>query len=429
MVELLLGLMFSCLLLGFPMMLGMIIGPIIVLILYFPELNPAMLGQQIISGVSSYVLLAIPMYILAADLMCAGHTAKRLIDFVQSFFGHIRGGLAITTEMACTMFGAISGSTMATLVAIGRPMRPPLLESGYKDSHAIAMIMSAATIALLIPPSIIMIMYAVVTGTSVAELFLAGFVPGIFMFLILALYDFTYATIFKTPIKEKFSWKQRWEACQRALLTLGLPVVVLGGIYTGIFSPTEAAAVAVFYALILETVIYKSITWKQIPEIAYSTGLVTATVFVLVAAGQIFSWVITFANIPATLTEGILGTDPSALLVLGTISAFFFIACMFVDSIPVVLILVPIFYPVAMKAGIDPIHLGIIVTLQSAVGAVTPPFGCNIFTAAAIYNVPFDRVIKGVTPYMALFILIAAAITLIPEISLWYKFIGLGIGR
>ena len=177
-------------------------------------------------------------------------------------------------------------------------------------------------------------------------------------------------------------------------MPLGFPAIVLGGIYTGMFSPTEAAAVSVLYASILEIFVFKTITFKDLPRIALSTGMVSAAVFILVAGGQAFSWVITFAQIPQLLTTGILGTDPSALLILATVSIFFFIACMFVDSIPVIIILSPIFFPVAIQAG-DPIHLGIIITLQSAIGCLTPPFGCNIFTACAIYEKTFITVIRG----------------------------------
>lgn len=419
MIALLLGIMIGCLALGFPMMLGMILAPLAVLTLYYPVVNPMLMIQQLIAGVSPFSLLAVPMFILAADIMCTGQTAQRLLDFVDTFVGHIKGGMSITAAATCTIFGSISGSTQATLVAIGKPMMQPMLKAGYNESHVIGLMMCSANIALLIPPSICMIMYAVVTGTSVGELFIGGVGPGLLILLFFSVYEYFYAGRKEIPVKPKCTWKERWDGFRRALWPLGFPVLVLGGIYTGLFSPTEAAAMSVLYAALLELIVFKSITLKDMPRIALSTGMVTAAVFILVAGGQAFSWVITFAQIPQMLTTGVLGTDPSALYVLAVISIFFFIGCMFVDSIPVIIILAPIFFPVAVQAGIDPVHLGIIVTLQSAIGAVTPPFGCNIFTACAIYDRTFLRVVKGLAPYMIMFIMISVIMILVPDIALF----------
>jgi C4-dicarboxylate transporter DctM subunit len=419
MVVLLLGIMVGLLFLGFPMLLGMILAPLITLQVYYPNVNPILMIQQAIAGVSPFSLLAVPMFIMAADVMCAGETSQRLLDFVETFIGHIKGGMSITCAATCTIFGSISGSTQATLVAIGKPMMQPMMKAGYSDSHAIALQMSAANIALLIPPSICMIMYAVVTGSSVGELFIAGIGPGLLILLFFSVYEFFYAKYKGIPVKPKFTWGQRWAAFKRALLPLGFPAIVLGGIYTGMFSPTEAAAVSVLYASILEIFVFKTITFKDLPRIALSTGMVSAAVFILVAGGQAFSWVITFAQIPQLLTTGILGTDPSALLILATVSIFFFIACMFVDSIPVIIILSPIFFPVAVQAGIDPIHLGIIITLQSAIGCLTPPFGCNIFTACAIYEKTFITVIRGLAPFMIMYIIVSVIMILVPDIALF----------
>lgn len=418
MVLLLIGLMFLFLLLGFPMMLSMIIAPLAVMLIYFPALDPILLVQQLVAGVSPFVLLSVPMFIFAADIMGHGQMADRLLGFVKSIVGHIHGGLAVTTGGTCTIFGAISGSTQATLVAIGKPMFKPMLQAGYPVSHIIALLMCNANIALLIPPSICMIMYCVATNVSVGELFMAGFAPGILMFLCFALYDYLYARVKKIKTSKRATLRELGASLKRAILPLGFPVLVLGGIYSGIFSPTEAAAASCLYAIILECFVYRTLKLKDIPKIARGTALVTASVFILIAGGQAFSWVITFAQVPQMLTTGILGTDPSALRVLATISVFFFVACMFVDSIPVIIILAPIFYPVAIKAGVDPIHLGIIITLQSAIGCVTPPFGCNIFTACGIFNKPFITVVRGLVPYMLINIAIAVILVLFPELCL-----------
>lgn len=418
-IAVLLILLFLFLLLGFPLFFGLIIAPLVIAMLFFPELSIDLVSQQLYVGVTTQALLAVPMFVFAADIMCSGKTAKRLLDFIDSFVGHIHGGTAITAEATCTLFGAISGSAMATMVAIGKPLRPAMLNSGYKDSHIIAMLMTTSNVALLIPPSVVMIMYCVVTGTSVADMFIAGVVPGLLMFLIYALYDYFYARANKIKVKPKKSWKERAVSLKRAILPLGFPAIILGGIYTGFASPTEAAALSVLYALLLEMVIYRTIKLKDICKIAYSAALVTAAVFVLLSAGQVFSWVITYANIPNMLANIVMSLQPSALTILVITSLLFFVACMFVDCMPVILIMIPIIFPIAVAAGVDPIHLGVIVVVQSAIGSITPPFGANIFTACVIFEKRFTEVMQGVIPYLVIFLLFAVLLILVPQISLF----------
>lgn len=418
MVLLLMTIMIILLLLNFPMLLTMIVAPLAVLITYFPNVNPLLATQQIVAGVQPFVLLAVPMFILAADIMCAGQTAKRLLDFVQTFVGHIHGGMGITTAATCTLFGAISGSTQATVVAIGKPMRNRMIEGGYKDSDTIALILSSAIIALLIPPSISMIMYCVVTGASVGDLFIAGIIPGLVILLFFGGYMYFHARRTNIPKTAKLTWKERLTALKEAIFPLGFPAVIFAGIYSGFFSPTEASAVSVLYALILEMLLFKTIKIRDLPNIALSTAVVTASVFILVAAGSLFSWAISYAKIPQMITAAVLGPDPTAMAILLTVTAAFFIGCMFVDSIVVIIILTPIFYPLAIQAGIHPIHLGIVVTLQAALGSITPPFGCNIFTGCAIFNRPYLEVVRGLPPYLIMMIIISALIIAFPQLSL-----------
>ncbi len=415
----LLALMFFFLVLNFPMIVAMVASPLVILYFYMTNMDMLMASQQLIAGVSSTVLLSVPMFILAADIMCAGQTTKRLLDLVQTFVGHISGGMAITTAAACTIFGAISGSTQATVVAIGKPTRGRLSELGYNDGASTALIISSAIIALLIPPSISMIMYAVVTGSSVGDLFIAGVGPGIFMFICFAVYSFFYAKKVNIPKLKKATWAERGVALKKAILPLGFPVIIFAGIYSGIFSPTESAAIAVLYALILELIIYRSIKITDLYRISLSTAVVTCAVFVLVAGGQLFSWVISYAQIPQMITAIVLGSDPSALRILVTVTVFFFVGCMFVDSLVVIIIISPIFFAPAMAAGIDPIHLGIVITLQAAIGSISPPFGCNIFTACAIFNKPYVTVVRGLPPYIIMCILITAVVILCPQLSLF----------
>lgn len=418
MVTALLSIMVVLLLLNFPMMIPLIVAPFIVAMIYLPNLDPSIMVGQLVTGIESYQLLCVPLFIFAADIMTSGRTSNRLLDFVGSFIGHIRGGYAVTTAAACTIFGAISGSTQATVVAIGTPMRKRLLKAGYKDSSAMALIINASDVALLVPPSIGLIMYGLVSGVSIGDLFIAGIIPGLLVFLAFSIYSIIYAKVKNIPLTKKATWLERLNAFKKAILPLGFPVVVIGGIYTGAFSATEAAAISVLYALILEGVIYRSVHIKQIPQIALSTGLVTSAVFVLVAGGQVFSFLINLERIPHMLSETVLGSNPSAIYVLVIVTVFFFIGCMFVDPIVVILVLTPIFLPAAQAAGVDPIHLGIVITFQAALGSATPPFGVDIFTASAVFNRPYLDVIRGTPPYILIMIGLSVLLILFEELSL-----------
>ncbi len=417
--------MLALLLLGFPMMIPLLTAALMTLFFIVGSTNVNLLIGQMISGVQPWSLAAVPLFILAADIMTKGHTADRLLDLVQSFVGHLRGGLPITTAASCTLFGAVSGSTQATVVAMGGPMRPKLLEKGYKDSFTLALIINASDIALLIPPSIGMIIYGVVSGASIGHLFIAGIVPGLMILGMISVYCYVASRIMGITPEPRVGWKMRFMAFRKALLPLGFPVVVVGGIYGGFFSPTEAAAIAVLYALLLEIVILRAVKIRDLWSIALSTGLITAVVFILVAAGNGFTWTISAAGIPQALLGPVLqviGDNPH--MVLGLIAVTFFVGCMFVDPIVVILILTPLFAPAVSVAGLDPIHVGIIVTLQAAIGSATPPFGCDIFTAMAVFRRPYFDTIRGTPPFI--FILLTATVILIlfPQISLWLPSLG-----
>lgn len=418
MLLILVGTMFGLLLMGFPMMIPLIGGAMVTLALFFPNLPDMMLVQQIITGIEPTALIAVPLFIFAADLMSSGQVADRLLNFVIALTGHKRGGLPIATCAACTMFGAVSGSTQATVVAIGGPMRPKMLEAGYSDGFTTGLIIKASEIALLIPPSIAMIVYGVVNGTSVGELFVAGLGPGLLIFLLFSLYCWWYS---HAPVIEKATRAERLKATKEALLTFTFPLLIFGGIYSGTFSPTEAAAVAVLYAFILEVFIYKSVSIKAIPSIALKTGAITAIIFILVGMGQAFSWVISFARIPQMILPNILGVDPTVLWILCVISIAYFIGCMFVDPIVVIMIMSPIFSPVVTQAGIDPVLVGIIVTLQAAIGSGTPPFGCNIFTAMAVFKQRYSETISGIWPFVGILILVSGSLIIFPQIALFLR--------
>lgn len=411
------------LLLGFPLMIALLAGALILWFTYLPETESSILVQQLVSSVEPYVLLAIPLFIFAADIMSAGRTSQHLLTLVQKTIGRMKGGIGVATAAAATGFGAVSGSSQATVAAIGPPMRKEALRAEYKDSHILALLINSSGLALLIPPSTVLIYYGTLTSTSVGNLFLAGIIPGLAIFLFFAAYEHIVARFKGLPTAERASRREKLWALFRAAPTLGLPVLILGSIYAGVATPTEAAALAVVYAAALELFLYRSIRFRDLGSMAASTATITSVIFILLAAGGAVSWVISYAQIPQTLADVVLGADPSQVVVLLIMAAFFLVACMFVDSLVAIAILTPIFSPIALEVGADPVYIGVIITLQAAIGAVTPPFGVNIFTASAIFKVPYLTVVKGVGPYIAILLAANLLFILVPEIVLAYEYV------
>ena len=415
--------MFSCmvvlLVLAFPMMMSVIIGPIAVLYVFYDAISPDMLVQQMVSGVRLMSLIAIPLFNFSAGIMTKGTTADRLIKLVLAMIQHRKGGLGIATAWACTMFGAISGSSQATVVAMGQPLLPRMVSLGYSSSFSLALLISSANIALLIPPSMAFIIYGVVTGSSVGKLFIAGILPGVILAVLFSIYTFIHSWAAGVPTQERLTWKERTKALWDSLPALGFPILILGGIYTGLTSPNEAAGISLLYALLLEMVLYRTISFKDVYDVALETGIVTTVVFILIAVGAAFSWLITFAQIPDQVLPIIFGENPSATYTLYVITVIFFIACMFIDSVVAIMVITPIVFPLAKSVGIDPIVLGTIITTQAALGGITPPFGCNIFTAVAVFRRPYLETVRCVPVFIILTMLMSISLIHFPEISLF----------
>ncbi|SDL88224.1 TRAP transporter, DctM subunit [Modicisalibacter muralis] len=419
------AIMLVLLLLGFPMMVPLAAGTLFMMFTGMTFFGPDQAVSWMINGVGSWVLAAVPMFIFAADILTKGHTANRLLDVVDAFTRHIRGGLPITTAAACALFGAVSGSTQATVVAIGGPMRPRLLAKGYSDKFTLALIINASDIALLIPPSIGFIVYGVVMKTSIGDLFLAGILPGLLILGMFAIYCYIDSRLKGIKSEPKTSWSERFGAIRRVILPMGFPVLVVGGIYGGFFSAVEASAVAVAYAVVLEMIIYRQVSIRDLGSLALSTGIITAVVFILVAIGAAFSQALGTAGIPEQVLGPVIdGIGDSQFLALLLIAAAFFVGCMFVDPIVVILILVPIFKPLVEATGLDPVHVGVIVTLQAAIGSATPPFGCDIFTAIAVFRRPYMDVIRGTPPFIFILLLATLLLILFPQISLLLPSLG-----
>ena len=409
--------MIVLLLLGLPFVVVITFSLLLYLWTNLDSFHFEVIIQQMINGFTPPSLICVPMFILAANILNAGYSASRVINLVKTFVGHLPGGLPITTTASCTLFGAISGSTQATVAAIGGVMRPMLLKAGYSSSFSLALIINSSDIALLIPPSIASIVYGVATNTSINKLFLAGIGPGILIFVLFSIYNFLDSKIRGVGQLPKASWHERQVALKEAALVMLFPIIIIGGIFCGIFSPTEASAAAVGYALILEGLIYKTLKAKKLFNLLLETGVITAVVFILVGAGQALTWVLSYMRIPQEIMPAIMGSDPSQLKIIITIVVTYFIACMFVDPIVAIYILSPIFNPYIIGAGIDPVFMGILVVLQAAIGSASPPFGCDIFTAQLIFRRPYLEVIKKTYPFMILLIVSTVLLILFPSIA------------
>ena len=419
----------SMLLFGFPFMVTLLGSLILYVYVYMPDFAPKLVTtmvQQVITGVTPPALVCVPMFILSASIITGGESAGRLIRMIKSFVGHLPGGLPITTNASCTLFGAVSGSTQATVAAIGGTMRPMLLEAGYKSSFTLGLIVNSSDIAFLIPPSIGFIVYGVATSTSIGMLFLSGIFPGLLILVMFSAYCFVYSKIKKVGVLPRETWAERMTAIKDGLPVMGFPVIIVGGIYAGYFSPTEAASASVFYALFLETVVYRSLTFERIVDSFLQTGVITGVVFILVGAGQAFSWMIGFMQIPQEVLPPLFGTDPSMLRVILIVVVVYFVACMFVDPIVAIFILSPIFQPYVVSAGVDPILLGTLVTLQAAIGSATPPFGCDIFTAQLIFRRPYLEVIGHSLPFLLILILATVILVVFPQIALFLPNLAMG---
>lgn len=405
------------LILGVPVYLSIILPSIITFFIYFPQMNISILTQKLIGGVDTFSLLAIPFFMFAAEIMAKGDIGTRLVGFANKLVGHLPGGLMIATVITCTMFGAISGTGPAAIVAVGTILLPALLKSGYSEKSSLGVIVSSSTLSMLIPPGVAMILYGVVSGTSIGKMFMGGLSAGILVSLAFCIYVFIYAVVNKLPRSEKATFKEILVALKSAILPLGLPIVVLGGIYLGVTTPTEAAAIAVAYVFIIEVLIFRSLNLVDIVKISISSGRLVAMIFILIAGGSLLSWLLTIGQVPQSFVNAMDGY--STIVVLLLISALFLIVGMFLDPNSAIIILTPLVYPLAMSVGVDPVHLGVLIILNASIGMITPPFGLNIFVASGVFKRPFEKIIPGLLPFIIISIVILLLITFVPELVLW----------
>jgi len=411
---------------GFEMLLVLGIPALATKTIFYSSMPDLAFIQKTLGGINHTTLLAIPFFIFAAQLMGSGQIAARLIGLVRALVGHTRGGMGYTVIGGSMAFGSVSGSAPATVAAMGRMVYPQMRSVGFSDKFSLGLLVASAETALLIPPSITFIIYGWMTGSSISRLFAGGLAVGLVLGLAFAI--LVKIEAWRTGVKsfEKSTARQKLQALLDAGWSLGMPVIILGGIYGGIFTPTEAAAVSVVYAILIEAFIYKSLGFAKLVEQTERAAISTATIFILLAMGGVLAFFVTLAQIPAQITEFLTLIDAGPVTFLLAVNICFLVAGMFIDPNSALLILVPPLYPVATAFGIDPIHFGMIVTLNIGMGMITPPFGLDIFVASSTLDRPVMSIIKGVWPFVAANIIVLMIITYIPSVSLFVPNLILG---
>ncbi len=378
------------------------------------------LTQQLVTSCDSFPILAIPMFILAGDLMSAGGVSSRLVSVCNAIFGRITGGLAIVTVMVCMFFAAVSGSGPATVAAIGTMVIPEMIRQGYSKKFTLALVATAGSIGVIIPPSIPMVIFGVATGASVTAMFKAGFIPGILIGISLIIYCYFYCKKNRIGGKgEKRNLSQILIAIWEAKWALVNPIIVLGGIYAGIFTPTEAAAIATVYAFICGAFLHRELTFKSFFKAVSTSVSTTATTMIILGCASAFIKIISVEELPEMIAHGILGLTTNKILLLLLINLLLLVVGCFMDTTPAILVLAPILMPVALAIGLDPVHFGIIMVCNLAIGFCTPPLGINLFVASRISNEPMETILKGITPFLIVMLIDLILITFIPQISLF----------
>ena len=410
--------LFGLMLIGVPVAVSLGASTVLTMLL-FTNLDVAEVPQHIFDGINKFPLMAIPMFILAGNLLSKGGSARRIIDFAKSMVGHLPGGLPMSAIFACVIFAAVSGSSPATVVAIGSIMFVAIKEAGYPKEYAVGGITTAGSLGILIPPSVVMIVYGVTSDTSIAKLFMAGVVPGLMLggMMILQTYIGAKKLGFKASVPEP--WSERIKKFGKAFWALLIVVVVIGGIYGGIFTPTEAAAASAIYALIISLFVYKDIKFKDLWDICLESAITTAMIFFIIANAVVFAYLLTSENIPQTIADSILAANIGKIGFLIIVNILLFIMGQFMEPSSVVMIMVPLLLPIATALGVDPVHFGILLIVNMEIGMITPPVGLNLFVASGLTGMNLKDVIVSCLPWTLTLFIGLILVTYIPEISLW----------
>lgn len=397
--------------LGFATMLTLILAT---------NIDPIMVTQCAVAGLDSFTLMAIPFFMLAGNFMRYGGISKRLLDLADNIVGFFTGGLGAITTVTAMFFAAISGSGPATVSAVGSFMIPEMEKKGYDRGYATALSAAAGTIGVIIPPSIPFVIYGVATETSIADLFLAGFIPGILLGVAFLIYNYFVAKKRGwIGNGRRFNVKALWVSFKNAFWALLSPVIILGGIYSGFFTPTEAAAVACVYTFIIGTFVYKEIRWKEFIDCMMDTVVVAGATTFAVGMATSFSYILTLEEVPVSVSSFVLSLTDNKILILLVINLFLLVVGMFMDNICSCTILAPILLPVVASYGVDPVHFGIIMTLNLAIGFITPPYGANLFVGSAIGKIPFQRIVKWIWGFIAAAVIALMVVTYFPGFFMW----------
>lgn len=384
---------------------------------FFTDVEMVICAQTSVTGLDSFPMLAVPFFIFAGVLMGRGGVAKRLVNVAHSFVGHLTGGLAMVTTVACMFFGAISGSAVATVSAIGGFMVPEMKSKGYKEEFSAAIAAAAGTIGIVIPPSLSLVIYGVVTNTSIGDLFIADIIPGILMTVMMCVVSYFICKKEKFPIAQKTPKKDLLKVVWDAKWAILTPVIILGGIYSGKFTPTEAAVVACVYSIIIGLFVYKEMTLKDLWDGLVESMKLNGQMMFMMGTATAFAKYLSLAQIPKVLTEEILSiTDNRILILLIMNLILLFLGCL-CENIVIIMILAPIFLPVALSCGLTAIQFGVLICFNTTIGLLTPPYGADLFVATAISGVKMERMLKYVVPYLVGLIALLAVLTFVPGIS------------
>ncbi len=404
-------------LLGVPIAIAIGLSGTAVLILR--DFSLMLVPQRMFASIDTFALVAVPFFILAGDIFAKGQISRRLVDFVDSFLGFVKGGLSIVVVVGAMFFAGISGSAAADTAAIGAALLPEMRRKGYKTDYSAALIATAGTIGVVIPPSVPMIIYAMLADQSVAKLFIGGFVPGILMGIVLILFAIYIAYKHNYPKGAEFHFKRVKETFFSSFLALLTPFIILGGIFSGIFTPSEAAAIAVDYALIIALLFYRDISIKDLYEIFAKSAMTTALVLLIISASGIFSWVLASEKLPQTIAGSLLSLTKSKLIILLIIDFLIIAAGTFMETASALVILTPVFLPVVEALHINLVHFGLIMVTGLAIGMVTPPVAICLYVASSIANISLERISKAVLPMVVLLIFILLLITYVPQLVLF----------
>lgn len=408
----------ALLILGFPIFV-VLLAPSAIALAFFMNIPMSAIHQNLFGSLNAVGLLAVPYFIFAGEMMARGSVSIRLVEFVRSLVGRLPGSLGVTTVGTATVFGAISGSSAASVISVGKVMYPAMKDDHYPDSFSAGMITSVSAIGIIIPPSIPMIVYGAASETSIPRLYAAGVIPGLLLAAILAAYIMVRARAGGFGSTTRITVASLIHATGRAIWALGAPVIVLGGIYGGVFSPTEAAAVACVYAIAVTKLVFRELGWKDILGAAIATVMFTSQILVIVAAAGLFSWLLTVNQVPQAIVTWIVSMEISTWQFLLAINIILLVWGCFMDPLSAILLLTPVLIPVVVALEIDKVHFGIVMTLNLAIGLFTPPFGINIFVAQSVFGMNTADIYKGVMPFFIVFLATLVLITFLPAISLF----------